>query len=376
MNWFEWNPCLATGLEKIDDQHHRLVDLINQFGDALLRSQGASAQDIATLFDALTDYAVYHFREEEGLMGQVGVAPEFIAHHAKEHAQFLEDLTQLHAGMAGHNQDEAHALIEFLTNWLAFHILGSDQVAAWLINAARKGIESSEALQSYHRSQDPATATLLHAVNRLFSQVSERNRTLYELNRTLEERVQERTQALSQLNQRLEHLAMTDVLTGLPNRRSALLALQELWCASSASDAPMACMMIDADGFKGINDTCGHDAGDEVLRQLSRRLKNALRTDDQVFRLGGDEFLVICRTTALDVAMQIAEKVRKDVASLQVHSGACCWKGSVSVGVAVRTLKMQAVEDLLKTADEGVYAAKRNGRNCVATAQVLMQAPC
>lgn len=360
-----------TGLESIDEQHHRLVDLINQFGDALLRTNGASVQEINTLFDALTDYTVYHFRDEEDLMCRAGVQPDFIAHHATEHAHFLRDLTQLHAGMAGHSQEEGHALIGFLTNWLAFHILGSDQMAAWLIGAARKGMAPDEAVRSYHRSKDPATATLLQAVNRLFSQVSERNRTLMELNRTLEQRVLRRTQELSMANARLERMAMTDVLTGLPNRRAALMTLQQAWDDAIANDAPVACMMIDADGFKGINDTYGHDAGDEVLRQLARRLQNALRTDDQVFRLGGDEFLVICSRTSLPVALQIAEKVRMDVAALQVRAGQGLWKGSVSIGVACRLEPMGGMEDLLKAADEGVYAAKRNGRNCVATAQDL-----
>jgi hemerythrin len=127
-------------------------------------------------------------------------------------------------------------------------------------------------------------------------------------------------------------------------------------------------MMIDADGFKQINDTHGHDAGDGVLRALARQLRDAVRTDDLVCRLGGDEFLIICADTPMDGALQLAEKIRSEVAALRVAAGTGEWRGSISVGVAVRTAEMSSMEDLLKTADLGVYAAKRNGRNCVAVA--------
>ena len=366
MDWFQWDPCFLTGLDKVDQQHHVLIDNINQFGDALTRSQGASNAEIEALFLKLTDYTVYHFQEEEALMVRYGLATHFIEQHAHEHGQFLTDLKALHSGMAGQQQEEASALISFLTNWLAFHILGSDKVVAWLIAAAKQGISTQDALASYHASRDPATATLLVAINRLFSQVSERNRTLVELNRTLEQRVAQRTQELSEANLRLEGLAMTDVLTSLPNRRHAINVLAAAWQLSAQNRQPLSCIMVDADGFKGINDSCGHDAGDEVLRQLARRLANALRTDDQVFRLGGDEFLIICPGTSRDDALQMAEKVRRDVASMQVSVNGGVWQGSISMGVATRTSAMGCVEDLLKAADNGVYLAKHNGRNCVA----------
>lgn len=369
MDWFQWDPCFLTGLDKVDQQHHELVDSINLFGDALTRSQGVSNAEIDALFGRLTDYAVYHFQEEEALMAQYALDPHFIAQHAHEHRQFLKDLVDLHGGMGGQRQEEASALISFLTNWLAFHILGSDKVVAWLIASAKDGISTKDALASYHASRDPATATLLHAINRLFSQVSERNRTLVEMNRTLEDRVAQRTLELSEANQRYESMAMTDVLTGLPNRRHALNALASAWQASAGADDVLTCVMIDADGFKGINDSCGHDAGDEVLRQLSRRLSNALRTDDQVFRLGGDEFLIICPHTSRDAALQMAEKVRRDVASMQVKVNGGVWQGSISMGVGARTPTMTCVEDLLKAADNGVYQAKNNGRNCVAAGE-------
>ncbi len=356
-----------TGLPTVDEQHHYLVDIINQFGDALMRPQGASMQEIETLFEELKRYTLYHFQEEEALMASSGVDPGHITNHRKEHTQFLQDVIHMHAGMAGDDREAATALLNFLSNWLAFHILGTDRLMTWLMEATRVGTPAKEALEAFKKTRDPATATLLQAMSQLVHQVSERSRALFELNQTLEARVAERTQALSELNQRLETIAMTDVLTSLPNRRQAMQVLEREWHAATHSGAPLACMMIDADGFKKINDSFGHDAGDAVLRELARCLQHAVRNDDMVCRLGGDEFLIICANTPLEGALKTAEKVRIEVAALRVPAGDGLWMGSISVGVAVREPDMPGFEALLKAADNGVYNAKARGRNCVAS---------
>lgn len=369
MKAFRWDPCFLTGLPTVDEQHHYLVDIINQFGDALMRPQGASSAEIEVLFDELQRYTIYHFAEEEALMERSGVYSAHIAHHRHEHAQFLQDVTHMHTGMAGDNREAATALLDFLSNWLAFHILGTDRLMTWLMEAAKTGASVEDALEAFKKTRDPATATLLQAMSHLVTQVSQRSRALFELNQTLEARVAERTLELSELNQRLQTIAMTDVLTGLPNRRQAMQVLEREWQAATESGDPLACMMIDADGFKKINDTYGHDAGDIVLRELARCLQDAVRNDDMVCRLGGDEFLIICAHTPLDGALLTAEKVRREVSALRVSAGSGVWVGSISVGVAARLPGMSNAEALLKAADEGVYGAKANGRNCVASVQ-------
>lgn len=106
--------------------------------------------------------------------------------------------------------------------------------------------------------------------------------------------------------------------------------------------------------------------------RLSRQLRYALRTDDVVCRLGGDEFLIICPATPLDGALQIAEATRQQIADMHVAVGdGGEWAGSISVGVAVRTADMQTPEDLIKAADEGVYLSKRKGRNRVEQGNLL-----
>ena len=368
MESFRWDNCFVTGLVMVDDQHHHLVDVINEFGDLLMRPERATAEEIERVFGELARYAEYHFREEEQLMAQSHIDPRYIALHHQEHTRFLQDVTYMHAGLSSGDHEAASSLLSYLTNWLAYHILGSDQVMARAVAAIAAGVSPEEAFLADHKDKDPATATLLHSMHTLFNQVSEQNRALYELNRTLEARVAERTSELLEANQRLQDMAMTDVLTGLPNRRHAMRICEHEWQTSVSTGKPLACMMIDADGFKGVNDTHGHDAGDEVLRQLARRLQHAVRTDDTVCRLGGDEFLIVCAHTPLSGALQVAEKVRQEVAALHVPVGKDgIWHGSISVGVAVGDIGMANVQDLLKAADEAVYVAKRNGRNCVAS---------
>jgi hemerythrin len=370
MEAFRWDQCFVTGLGTVDDQHHYLVNVVNQFGELLMRAEGATADEIEQLVGELKNYTIYHFSEEESLMQQAHFEPRYFDPHQKEHAQFLQDVTHMYAGMSGDNREAATALLNFLSNWLAYHILGSDQLMAMLMRAKAAGVSADEAYTAFQKSKDPATATLLQAMSRLVSQVSERSRALFELNQTLEARVAERTQELLLTNQRLESMAMTDVLTNLPNRRHALLVLEREWKSANTQGVALACMMIDADGFKKINDSYGHDAGDEVLRQLARCLKHAVRNDDIVCRLGGDEFLIICVGTPLDGALHIAEKVRQEVAALRVPvGGGGYWMGSVSIGVAARHASHNGAENLLKAADEGVYLAKANGRNCVASVQ-------
>ena len=369
MKAFRWDPCFLTGLPAIDEQHHYLIDCINQFGDALMRPQGASAQELEALFQELRRYTVDHFQEEEALMESSGVYPSHIAHHREQHAQFLQDITNMHAGMVDDNRDAATALLAFLCNWLAYHILGTDRLMVWLRDAAQAGTSVEDALQAFKRTRDPATATLLQAMSQLVSQVSERSRALFELNQSLEARVAERTLALSELNQRLESMAMTDVLTGLPNRRLAMKKLEQEWAQSVQYGDSLACMMIDADGFKSINDQFGHDAGDAVLRHLGRTLQHSIHSDDLLCRLGGDEFLIICANTPLDGALRTAQRLCRKVSNQQVRAASGFWQGSISIGVAVRQADMRSAQDLLKAADLGVYAAKAKGRNGVGCVQ-------
>lgn len=176
---------------------------------------------------------------------------------------------------------------------------------------------------------------------------------------------------LAVTNRRLHEAALTDVLTGLPNRRYSIEYFQREWLAANRSKRPMACMMIDVDHFKVTNDSVGHDAGDKVLRRTAQAIKSGLRAQDVVCRTGGDEFTVICPETDLRAALICAERVRIAVADTEQETGVPNLKVSVSIGVAARDQLTSTIDALLKRADEGVYLAKQRGRNRVATVQKL-----
>ncbi|MBT8449198.1 MAG: GGDEF domain-containing protein [Gammaproteobacteria bacterium] len=365
MESFHWGPHYVTGINKVDDEHHHLVDLINRLGDLLTGETRAKTEQLSVLFDELAKYAVHHFKDEERMMSQINIDPRHLRNHIKAHQHFLDEVTSLYAKVSADNPESAKGLLEFLIHWLAYHILGQDQDMAKQIEAIKSGLNPAEAFDKLERERLSDTAPLLEALNGLFVQVTNRNKELKQLNESLEEKVAIRTQELSDLNKHLEELSLTDVLTGLPNRRHAMGVLASLWEQSLKSDLPITCLMIDADHFKEVNDTYGHDAGDEVLKELSNRMLNSIRNDDILCRLGGDEFFIICPNTDREGGMQISEFVRKEVSELRVATGGEPWHGSISVGVGFREPKMKLHDEIIKAADNGVYAAKEAGKNCV-----------
>ncbi|NWG31411.1 MAG: diguanylate cyclase [Rhodocyclaceae bacterium] len=175
---------------------------------------------------------------------------------------------------------------------------------------------------------------------------------------------------LAEANRRLREAALTDVLTGLPNRRYAIEFFSHEWQVASRGGRPLVAMLIDVDHFKEINDSHGHGGGDVVLKEIAAAIKHALRAQDVVCRTGGDEFTVICPDTDLAAGLVCAERVRKAVAALRFTLGGFCRHGSVSIGVAMRDETTVDIESLIECADRGAFLAKQRGRNRVASVQL------
>ncbi len=173
---------------------------------------------------------------------------------------------------------------------------------------------------------------------------------------------------LSESNERLHQLSLTDALTTLPNRRLAMDRLAQEWAATDRSHRPLSCMMIDVDHFKAINDTYGHQTGDEALRLIARTLRHEARSQDVVCRYGGEEFLVICPDTRLEFAAQVAQRMRNAienlVLSLPDHPPI---KMTVSIGLTEKSAAIAALDEFVKHADVNLYAAKKAGRNRIVT---------
>ncbi|WP_297361914.1 diguanylate cyclase [Thauera sp.] len=175
---------------------------------------------------------------------------------------------------------------------------------------------------------------------------------------------------LSISNRRLQEAALTDPLTGLPNRRQAIDSMEAEWATATRHNRAFSAMIVDLDGFKAINDTHGHDVGDMALRHAAAALRSGLRTQDLICRTGGDEFLVLCPDTELKAAMVVAERLRLAVQARAVDTGGPQIFLTASVGVAMRVPEMAGVDALIKCADDGVYRAKQRGRNCIAALQL------
>lgn len=368
MESFHWDPNFEVGIADVDSQHKQLVDIINALATCTTENRTGDV-DLDGLFSQLADYAVYHFREEEQMMREVGVHPRHLEVHLSAHRAFLREVEVLTGEASPDEPATLEHLSSFLVHWLGYHILGSDKNMARQVAAIQRGRTPEEAFREGEQSKDSATAPLVGALDNLFHLISARNRELSELNRTLEAKVAERTAELVEANAHLETMALTDALTGLPNRRAAMQTLQAHWQESSELGLPLACIMIDADHFKEVNDTYGHDAGDDVLVEVARTLKHNLRNDDLLARLGGDEFFVVCPKTDAAGVLHVGQILQEKIAALRVPTGDGAWKGSISVGVAARTPSHSQFEALIKSADEGVYAAKRAGKNCVRTAE-------
>lgn len=191
---------------------------------------------------------------------------------------------------------------------------------------------------------------------------------LFQLHQAIEREQKENRRILGELkklNQNLEQAALSDALTGIPNRRYATSRLHQEWADSNRDLTPLSVLLVDVDHFKSVNDTYGHDVGDRVLCDVAQTLRTAARAGDVVCRIGGEEFLVICANTNLAEAQSTAERLRRAVEELHVEEIAADRNITISVGVAVRDEADEHENALLKAADQAVYVAKSSGRNCV-----------
>ena len=172
------------------------------------------------------------------------------------------------------------------------------------------------------------------------------------------------TASLSARSQTLEYAAVTDPLTGLYNRRYFDGALNEYLSAFRDIEKPMGMILLDIDHFKQVNDTHGHDVGDEVLRQIATCLADFTRYHDVVARLGGEEFAILSPNVNSSQLYGLADRIRTAIGSLKVGTGNVTLRITVSAGVALWD-GQESGEHLYKRADAQLYEAKRQGRNRV-----------
>ena len=165
-------------------------------------------------------------------------------------------------------------------------------------------------------------------------------------------------------------MAITDQLTGLHNRRYMSRHLDTLVNGAQKSGKPLAFLIMDIDHFKSVNDTHGHDIGDEVLREFANRISANVRGIDLACRYGGEEFVVVMPDTDMDFATQVAERLRKSVETnaFEVSRAPGKLHITISIGIASSLGDGDSAEALLHRADQALYRAKREGRNRIVLA--------
>lgn len=182
------------------------------------------------------------------------------------------------------------------------------------------------------------------------------------------------TSELAISNRKLEHFALTDLLTGLPNRRAAMDVLSQAWSAANRTKHNLSVMAVDIDHFKSINDTYGHAVGDKALSEVARLIRANARKDDHVSRIGGEEFLVICQNSDLGATLQAAERLRRMVGETPIVTEQATLQARLSIGVATKEDGMANAEAMIAAADNALYGAKNAGRDraCVVTRGQLL----
>ena len=177
----------------------------------------------------------------------------------------------------------------------------------------------------------------------------------------LRRRYHESVSQLASLTGRLRELAMVDSLTGVLNRRAFLDQADGEWVRHRRHNHPLSCAMIDVDGFKKINDTFGHAAGDAVLQHIGALLRASLRATDLPARLGGDEFVALMPETSFEGALATAERLLARVQILPISVLDQSLVTTLSIGVATAE-GCQSLEELMAKADRALYRAKKEGR--------------
>lgn len=164
--------------------------------------------------------------------------------------------------------------------------------------------------------------------------------------------------------ERIRQLSRTDALTGLHNRRSILETLEQEIIRAARQGSSLSVVILDLDHFKRINDTWGHPAGDQVLREAARVLRENVREADAVGRYGGEEFMIVLPGAGLDEARGVLERCRARLADAEIVTEAKqCLRVSASFGLATACAGDLAAQRLIKSADEALYRAKAQGRN-------------
>lgn len=359
---FQWSDDFITGVESIDNQHFSLIEIINDILKLCFQNEKIQEKQVTDVLARLENYTFMHFESEEKIMLGAGVDPRHAENHIQTHREFIGMIqSQFSNSQKLAAVDELGESVEFLIRWLAYHILNMDKNMVQQMNLIQSGeVTPAEAYEKTETSAKSTSEPLLKALKALFYVVSEKNKELEKKNEELEEKVKLRTQELQQAYQKLEQVSLTDDLTSLPNRRYALQEIQRLIHNRDRYEIDFSVLFIDLDRFKPVNDTFGHETGDQVLKWIASFLQKNTRKSDIPCRLGGDEFIVICEHTDYEGSQKLAENLNQSIEQQLPENLKGIWKPSLSIGVAEANKSIGSASHILSLADEAMYRNKNS----------------
>ena len=379
MQIFVWGEEFHTGIGKIDEQHHGLIDLFNRLGEAMVESDGLDEATIELVFRQLMDYAKNHFFAEEAMMRRAGVDSRHKDYHLRAHDDFTTHVRAMWKSK-GALSNPAEVFHAYLTSWLCLHVLGTDQSLALQLGLISRGETPERAFeQEQLRPRDRSTEAMIKALRNTFHVLSRLSLDLISANRFLEERVAARTADLEQANElllaanrKLEVYAQTDGLLGIANRHFFDTRLNDEWNRALRDRTQISLLMIDVDFFKNYNDEYGHPAGDACLQAVAQAAAGTMvRAVDLLARYGGEEFVVVLPHTAAKGAYKVALSICQAVARLNIPHAASSVAAHVTVSIGVASIlpeRQSVPAQLVTAADQALYAAKQQGRNRVCQA--------
>jgi hemerythrin-like metal-binding protein/diguanylate cyclase (GGDEF)-like protein len=369
---FPWNSNFSVGIGFIDEQHKRLVELLNKVIWQFVTFNDNNANE--TVLGELIAYTRYHFDEEERLWHKYFGDKSLFKDHARTHEAFFTKIKHIQQDTAA-GETCTDKLIEYLTNWLAVHILHSDRRMAMMVQEIDENgtsLADAEKIAKAKISQAPVLqSSIVELYNKLSNSaaqlIREKNARIdaqQKLQQVLKQKAEQALESQAQEYQsHLEFLAYNDPLTGLLNRNGLLRELREMMNQTSTEGESLAVISINLDFFGQVSAQLGSEGTNRLLGMLARRWQDALLPHGALAHMGSDDFVVIVKNSKL-----LPEQIDSFFAAAGRPFTIDQWQNGVSFTAGVSFYPQQFAEEnldadkLLRQADYALYQAKQECR--------------
>jgi diguanylate cyclase (GGDEF)-like protein/hemerythrin-like metal-binding protein len=355
---FPWNKNFNTGIAIIDEQHEKLVDILNTLASHVAYESNIS--ELSEIFDVLTDYAAYHFKTEELIWHEFLPEDEMELKHLDSHLSFIATIEKLKSGESVKPLDNIiEETLSFLTRWLVSHILETDRQMAIIVQELKSGISLDVAK---NHAIEKMSGTMRVLIDIILSTYGNHVTNTLRLIKEIAER--------KKFEATINDLAFYDPLTHLPNLNLLISKLETSIKAAPNLQQFSAILTINIDDFKSLNDFKGREVGDLLLIEITDHLKSSVQSTDIIARVGGDEFVVatVLLSDTIDLAISESRVIANRILArinqpldLRGHDYHC----TVSIGITLFNTDLLTAQQLLKQANVAMHHSRRQGRNSV-----------